>query len=293
MSSPSSSFRNSQRGIASAWIVLLLLQTGNAFAEIDGFMIGGGIEGDTEDGVRGSLIGGIGLNVDTWLSAGYSTTSSELPVGLDIDTTYADLELDHFFDPVGVRIGVSYWGDSDIFDSNDWRGALYWRGEKVTLTGEYEFRDFDLTVPALDALPGRALMFDANGLGARAKFELTTTVSISLGGRIYDYSVDFPPVENADVASLLSVSRLSLVNSLIDNRVSIDFAIDQGLKRWELDFATWKGAVDRSRTKSLTVRFIAPMSGKTDIEFSLGYDDSDLYGDVTFFSIFVYFYAGS
>jgi hypothetical protein len=28
------------------------------------------------------------------------------------------------------------------------------------------------------------------------------------------------------------------------------------------------------------------------MEFSVGYDDSELYGDVTFFSVFFYFYRG-
>ncbi len=36
-----------------------------------------------------------------------------------------------------------------------------------------------------------------------------------------------------------------------------------------------------------------PMTDKTDIEFSLGYDRSELYGDVTFFSLFLYFYGGT
>ena len=35
-----------------------------------------------------------------------------------------------------------------------------------------------------------------------------------------------------------------------------------------------------------------PKIGKTDIEFGVGYDDSELYGDLTFFSVFLYFYGG-
>jgi hypothetical protein len=31
---------------------------------------------------------------------------------------------------------------------------------------------------------------------------------------------------------------------------------------------------------------------KADVEFSLGIDDSELYGNVTFFSVFLYFYGG-
>jgi hypothetical protein len=35
-----------------------------------------------------------------------------------------------------------------------------------------------------------------------------------------------------------------------------------------------------------------PLSDRSDIEFGLGYDASDLYGNVTFFSLFLYFYGG-
>lgn len=268
-----------------------MLLASNALADSDGFLIGGGIESDSEDGIRGSLMGGVGVSEKTWISASVSKSSVELPTGRDLETFYADVELDHHFDPVGVRVGVSYWGDADILDSNDWRAALYWRGEKVTLTGEYEFRDFDIIVPSFELSPGREFAFDADGIGARARIQLSDNVSMGLAGRKYDYSIDFIPNDNRDVASLLSVSRLSLINSLIDSRASLDFTIDHGLKRWEFDFSTWEGVVDMSRTNSITIRYLTPLGGKTDIEFGLGYDDSDLYGDVTFFSVFFYFYG--
>jgi hypothetical protein len=107
----------------------------------------------------------------------------------------------------------------------------------------------------------------------------------------YDYSVDFRPNENRDAAGLITISRLSLINNLIDSRASLDFALDAGLQRWELDFSTWKSVIDQSRTKFVTINYLRPLSSKTDIEFGLGYDDSDLYGDVTFLFVFLYFYG--
>ena len=279
--------------MSSSRCIVLLLLAGNVYADGNGFLIGGGVEGDSDDGIRASVVAGFGIGEDTWLSGGYSQSSVELPNGRDIDTQYADIELDHLFDPVGIRLGVSYWGDPDILDSNDWRASLYWRGEKVTLSGEYEYRDFDFTVPSLDFASVREFTFDADGVGLRARFEVSDAVGISLSGKAYDYSVDFVPNQNTDVISLISVSRLSLINSLISSRAGIELSIDRGLKRWEFDVSTWEGEVDNSRTTSLTVRYLMPMTGKTDIEFGLGYDDSDLYGDVTFFSLFLYFYGGS
>lgn len=269
----------------------LMLVTTNAFAAGDGFLIGGGVESDSGDGIRGSVIGGLGVSENTWLSAGLSKSSVELPIRRDIETLYADIELDHWFDPIGIRVGAAYWGDSEILESNDWRGSLYWRNDKVTLSGEYEFRDFDFIVPALDIANIREFTFDADGLGARAKFSLSDNTSVSLSGMKYDYSIEFPQDENRDVANLITVSRLSLINSLIDHRASLEFAIDHGLKRWEVDFSTWEGVVDKSRTKSVTVRYLTPMGGTSDIEFGLGYDDSELYGGVTFLSLYLYFYG--
>jgi hypothetical protein len=89
------------------------------------------------------------------------------------------------------------------------------------------------------------------------------------------------------------VSRLSLINTLVDYRAAMTIGIDQGSKHWELDFSTWQGAINESRTNSITLRYLMPMSEKTDIEFGLGYDDSELYGDVTFFSLYLYFYGAN
>lgn len=273
--------------------LLLVLIASKALAAGDGFLLGGGIETDTADAIRGSIVGGAGVSEDTWLSGAVSQSSVELPTGRSIDTLYADVGLDHWFDPLGVTVGASYWGDPDVLDSSDWRASLYWRGKKLALGAEYEFRDFDFTVPPTALTPGRTFMFDADGIGVTARIQVSESLSMSFAGRKYDYSVDFAPLENRDVINLISVSRLSLVNSLIDSRAGVVIALDQGLRRIELDISSSKGAVDYARTNSMTVRYLTPLGGKTDIEFSLGYDDSDTYGDVTFFSVFVYFYGGN
>jgi len=270
-----------------AWLFL----SGTALAAGDGFMMGAGVESDSGDSLSVSAIGGVGLAENTWLSAGVAKTSVDLGLGLDLESKYADVELDHYFDPVGVRIGASYWGDSDLLESHDWRASLYWRNDKATLAAEYEFRDFDFVIPSTDRQTSRELMFDADGLGLSARFQVSESTSLRIRGIKYDYSVPFRPVENIDAASLLTVSRLSLINSLVDYRAAMMIGIDHGSKRWELDFATSQGVINESRTNSITIRFLMPMTEKTDIEFGLGYDDSELYGDVTFFSLYLYFYG--
>ena len=274
-------------------LVLLVLLTSNALAAGDGFMIGGGVESDSEDGVSVSLIGGVVLGEKTWLSAGVAKSSVELSRGREVESLYADIELDHYFDPVGVRIGAAYWGDSDVLESDDLRASIYWRGKAVRLAAEYEYRDFDFIIPSLDLQSAREIMFDADGLGASARFQMSESTSLRLAGIKYDYSVPFRPVENTDAADLLTVSRLSLINTLVDHRASLTLGIDHGLKRWEFDIATWEGVINGSRTNSATLRFLTPMGARTDIEFGLGYDESELYGDVMFFSLYLYFYGGN
>jgi hypothetical protein len=269
----------------------MLLLTGSSAFAAEGFMIGGGAESDSDGGFSAALIGGIGFTKNTWLSAGLAQSKVDLVSGRELDTRYADIELDHHFDPIGIRIGAAYWGDSDVLESDDLRAAAYFRSDAATVSFEYEYRDFDFIIPSTDFLVTRRVMFDADGIGLSARFKTSENTNIRLRGMKYDYSVPFRPVENVDAARLISVTRLSLINSLVDHRASLSLSIDQGLKNWDIDISTWESIIDRSRTNSLTVRYLMPMTDKTDIELGVGYDDSELYGDVTFFSLFLFFYG--
>ena len=274
----------------SRYLFVLVLTASSAIAA-EGHMVGGGVESDSDSGLSAALIGGIGFTGDTWLSAGVAQSKVDLVSGRELETRYADIELDHHFDPIGIRIGAAYWGDSDVLESNDWRAAAYYRNDATTVSFEYEYRDFDFTIPSVDFLATRRVMFDADGFGLSLKFKTSENSSLRLRGMKYDYSVPFRPVDNVDAARLVSVTRLSLINSLVDHRASLSLNIDQGLKNWDIDISTWEGILDRSRTKSLTVRYLVPMTDGTDIELGVGYDDSELYGDVTFFSLFLFFYG--
>jgi len=271
--------------------LLLLLVAGSVQAEIDGYLLGAGIETDSEDGFRGSVLAGLSLNDETFLSAGLSASAVELASGRSSDLIYADIELDHFLDPLGFTIGAAYWGDPDLLDSTDLRGSVYFRNDKLMLAGEYEYRDFDFIIPTTRFFPGREFAFDADGFGARFRYSITTSIDVSLSAMQYDYSVDFRPDENRDAVRLITVSRLGLINNLIDSRASLGLSLLTGQQRWGLNYSSWKGALDRSRTNSVTISYLRPLVQRTDIEFALGYDDSDLYGGVTFLSIYLYFYG--
>ena len=270
----------------------LLLLAANALAAGDGYIVGAGFQGDTADGLAGTVLGSYGFTEKTWISAGLAKSTVDTERPQDLESSYADIEIDHWFKPVGVRLGVAYWGDPDTFESADWRASLYWRGEKASISGNYEFRDFSLYVPDTDLRPGRTVRFDADGLGLVARFEVSENVDLSLSGMMYDYSIDFRPPATRDSVRSIPISRFGLINSIIDHRARISLGIGHDLQRWQFDLSTWEGAIDGSRTTSATVSFLTPMNHRSDIEIGLGFDDSELYGDVTFLSVFFYFYGG-
>ena len=256
-------------------------------------MLGGGIEADTAEGSSAALIAGVGISERTWLSASIAKSSLELSNRQDLDSRFADIELDHQFDTVGIRIAAAYWGDPDVLESDDLRASLYFKNERLMLSADYEFRDFNFIIPSADFLTRREFMFDADGIGASARFRTSENSSLRIRGIKYDYSVPFRAIDSVDAARLLSVSRLSLINSLVDNRASILLGVDRGDRRWEIDLSSWESAIMRSRTNSITLRYLTPLTDKTDIEFGLGYDDSELYGGVTFLSLYLYFYRAN
>ncbi|MGB5627683.1 MAG: hypothetical protein WBM61_18265, partial [Woeseiaceae bacterium] len=173
------------------------------------------------------------------------------------------------------------------------RGSAYWRNDRFSVSGNYEYRDFNVVFPATDQFPGREAGFSANGVGVSARVEITDSVSFGLSGMDYDYDVNLKLDGSRPLLQLLSFSRLSLINSLVDYRAAATLGLDAGKRHWQLNVGTWKGEVDGSITRSATVSFLNPLGDNSDIEFALGVDDSELYGNVTFFSVFLFFYGGS
>lgn len=274
-------------------LLCAVLFADNAVAA-EGYILGFGLEGDTAEGVAASVIGDLALTSDTWLTGVVARSKADLPRRQAVESWYADLGIDHWFDPVGVRLNVSYWGDSDVLDSNDLGGSVYWRGDSAMFAFDYEYRDFDFEIPSFNNIPARTIVFDAQGIGLSGRFDLTKNTSLSFYGMDYDYSIDLRIEDtNRPILDLLSFSRFSLINSLVDYDVGAALSLDAGRQRWLFEFSNWRGEVDGSTTNSATIRLMTPIGQKSDIEFGLGADDSELYGSVTFFSVYLYFYGGA
>lgn len=274
---------------AGPFLIVLLLAGRVAAGEE--YILGAGLEGDSQDGFAASLIGHFGIAEETWISAAVARYSAESALPQDLDTWNADLGVDHWWNPVGFRAGVAYWGDNDTLDSIDLRGSMYWRNDRLSLSGDYEYRDFDIVLPATDLFASREAEFSADGVGLSARIEMTDALSFGLSGMDYDYDVNLKLDSNRPLLQLLTFSRLSLINSLVDYTATATLSLDVGKRRWNFDIGTWKGEVDGGTTRSATIRFLNPMSNRSDIEFALGVDDSELYGNVTFFSVFLFFYG--
>ena len=77
---------------------------------LEGYIIGVGADADTEDAVAATLSADLGLTNVTWLSAAVASNKVDMPLGITLDALYADVSIDHWFNP----IGFAHWGDSDI-----------------------------------------------------------------------------------------------------------------------------------------------------------------------------------
>ena len=270
---------------------LLVLLASPAWC-LEDYILGGGVEADSADGLAAAVFADLGLTEKTRLSTTFGKSSVELPRGIDLNTSYGDIGLDHWFDPIGIRSEVAYWGDSDFLDSLDWRGAVYWRNDVVSLSGDLEYRDFEFDIFRGDFLPGRSVRFHAKGAGLSARFTLSESLSLNVMGIDYRYNVDLGRGANRDIVDFMSVSRLSLINSLISYRAGAGLGLDVGQQRWDLDYRTWKGEVDGSITHSVTLNLITPIGQRGDIQFGLGVDESDTYGSITFFNVQLFYYGG-
>jgi hypothetical protein len=266
----------------------LLLLTGVSAAESDGFILGFGGEADTAGGRAVAVFGDLGVTRETWLSAMLArTTTGSGPRSLD--TVYADLAIDHWFEPAGIRLAAAYWGDDEVLDSSDLRASIYFRNDSLSISTDYERRNFDLTIGTNVLLRPRVIEFYADGYGAKARLDVGDDTALSLGGMSYSYSRDINLQPNIDILRIFSSSRLGLMNSLLDYRfhAGIDWSV--GLRTIDLRLERWQTAIDQGYVDSIGVGFLTPVNQFSDAEMRFSYDYSDTFGKTITFSVFYYF----
>ncbi len=269
--------------------LLALLLGSNAFAG-DGLILGLGAERDTSDSFSFSAFGDYGITRKTWISVTASKAQAQGVIS-QLDTVYGDIGLDHHFDPIGIRIGAAYWGDEEILDSVDIRGSVYVRTKTVSLSADYEKRNFDFVLNLEPLFDRRQVEFEADGYGLHFRADTGDRVSLHVRGMNYNYSVDLTRLQNISDLNFLSASRLSLANSLLDYRVDAGIDIKFGLRSLGLEAGTRQTAIDGGRVDSVSAGFLFPASDASDIELRIGYDDSENFGGTIVFSFFWFLYG--
>ena len=271
-------------------VLLCLACNGSVFAA--GYVLGVGAAADTEDGRAISAFGDFGIGENTWLSGTFGSTETNGIAG-GFSTTFADVGIDHYFNPVGIRISGAHWGDPDILDSDDVRAALYYRDDIASFSADYERRNFDFVFRSLLLDERRKAEFHADGWGLTSRIQFSDRITVRLSGMHYGYSRDIRIQPEIDVLRFLSASRLSLINSLIDYRINAGMEFRFGLRSIDVSAGSWKTAVDQSKVDSYTIGFLTPMSDRTDIEFRLSFDDSESFGNTTALTVYLYYFGGS
>jgi len=253
--------------------------------------LGLGVDGDSAEGRSISAFGDFGVGEETWLAVMANSSRTEGFLRSN-DTILADVGIDHWFDPVGVRFGATYWGNSDILDSRDLRASVYARGKVGSFSLDYQKRNFEFDLQS-DLLRGRTVEFSADGVGFSTRLSLGENLSFQLGGMSFDYSRNLRIQPDIDVLAFVSASRLSMVNSLIDDRINAGLDFKFGLRSIDVTVGRWQTAVDGSEVDSYSIGFLTPVSDRVDMEFRLALDESETFGQTTSFSFYVYYFGGA
>jgi hypothetical protein len=267
----------------------LTLLSGSAPAE--GYILGAGAEGDSADGRAYSAFGDFSLGDKTWLSLTATTIDTEGIIS-DNETMLGSVGLDFALDPIGIRIGASYWGNPDILDSRDVNVSAYVRGRAGSISLDYVRRNFEFDLQS-DFLRGRTETFSANGWGLNSRLALSDNVSFFFGGMVYEYSRNLRIQPDIDVLAFISRSRLSMINNLLDDRFNAGLEFKFGLQSIDVTAGRWQTAIDGSSVDSYSIGFLTPVADRLDAEFRLSYDESDAFGETTALSIYLYYFGGT
>jgi hypothetical protein len=273
---------------------LILLVSYGAAAE--GYVVAIGAEADTEDSYAISAFGELAVGDSTWLSAGAAMSRADVPEA-SFDSIDADVQIDRLFERwsehLGVRLAVAYWGDSDVLESVDLRSSIYLTYPGFSLSADFERRNYDLVLGPPVLRDSRTAEFSADGVGFAGRLQTGERVSVYAGGMWYDYSRHAGLRPRIDELRFLSLSRLILGNGLIDSKSHAGIEVEFGLRVLDFSYANWQSAAAQGGSiDSFGVGFLTPLGTASDIEFRLSRDESDVFGDSTVVSVFLYFFGG-
>ncbi len=272
-------------------ILLLTLLAATAHAD-EGYTLGLDLQADDADGFAATAFAILGVGENTSISGALGKSTTDLSQAANADSIYADLGVDHSFGLIGVRFTAAYWGDPDVLDSKDLQASVYLSGERGSIGLNYEDRSLEFELPPSDFFNRTSFPFDATGWGLNGRLEVSDNVTLYASGMDYDYSVAFLQQSSDRIRPLIVVSRLSVLSSLADWRVSGGIGVDVGEQRLGLDVSRWDGAITGSSNESITASLVTPLSLRVDMEIAIGADRSELFGDATVATLSFFYYGG-
>lgn len=258
------------------------------------FIIGGGLEADTEDGRALNAFADVALTEATFVSVLLGRTQAE---GLleDLETRRAAVSLDHWFGAVGLRASYGIWGDPDRVESGDTGLEVYWQNEDWRLALRGERRDIDITFEFRD-LQGnpqrRTGSVRADGLGASLRYRWPGGTSLYLSAIGYDYSRDISLLANLDLLSIRFASTLSLAGSLLDHDIAGGVEWEAGPVLLDVEVSRQRSALDKADVDSVSAGVLWPVADRLDLQLRAGRSDAEDFGGATFMGLYFFLYGG-
>lgn len=263
----------------------------------EGFLLGFGVQGDTESGRALSAFADVGFTEATWAGLSLATTSAE-GFEEDLGTRYASLSLDHEFDPVGLRVSAGVWGDPDLVDSNDLGLSLYWKAERWRLAFDYERRDIEITVRIPDSdVFGRPIEFqrdsEADGYGIAWRYSPEGPWSVAGRAMHYEYGDEFDRLRDAARFAFFAPSVFTIANSLLDNTVTAYVEREIGATLLDVEVGRDRLVLERVDVVSASVGLLFPVATRADLQLRVGISDADELDSSGFAGLFFYYYGGN
>jgi len=258
------------------------------------WMLAVGMVADDESSNGASVSFDYALAPDSWLlvSAGRSRSPRERA---DVSAGSYILGIDHRFGRLGARFEIEQWGDRGAVESTDYGVDVYFESDRVRMELGYEARDIDISFTVVGPLGrefSRKAPLDADGLDLSLGLSLTERLRLSAAMQRYDYGRDLRLLPRIAELNLLSASTLTLANSFVDRIATIGLDVALGDKRFSTRFGRDRSAVDGSELSSIEAALLVPVGRRTDLEFSLGRSDSDVFVASVYAGLLVLVYGG-
>lgn len=236
----------------------------------------------------------LGLLDETWLSitAGRSRAPS---TEQEVKASLVELGIDHNFGPVGLGLSAERWGDANNLESSDWRGEIFFGGDRYRFALVREVRDIDIFFSGAGAPIAtdlRRVGIDADGLGLSWRYRFNPNWQTYGSWMDYDYPRGVRLLPRIDRLNLLSASAVTLAYSFVEQYQTIGIERSLGLKLINFDYSQDRSTIDGERLKSFGASILWPVAPRMDLEFRVGSSRAGGFGSTAYGGLTLLIYGG-